>query len=350
MQLYQPLYFCYRVQSSVTGAGGAVPKSPRKVLPGLVSPYRGRLLALWERYHTPRTVADALACLARYEGQARLIAGGTDLLIDMQHVEKGDRPLAALVDVTTVSEMTTISAKDGWLHVGAAVTHTSIVKSSLVEEFATCLVESCGVVGGLQVRNVATLGGNVAHALPAGDGTTSLVALGAEAEVAWQNGIREWLPVTQIFRGPGISALDSRQDVLVGFRFRCCQDGEASAFKRVMRPQGVALPILGCAVWVQLDESRRILKDLRICISPVDRVPVLAEDVEDSLRGQAVTGGLIRHVASAARALLHPRASKYRASAEYRSHMIESLLNQVLPLAIERARSGVARAEGVGLG
>ena len=312
-------------------------------------------MALWERYHAPHTVADALACLARYDGRARLIAGGTDLLIDMQHVEKGEHPLAALVDVTTVAEMTTIAAKDGWLHVGAAVTHTAIVKSSLVEGHATCLVESCGVVGGLQVRNVATLGGNVAHALPAGDGTTSLVALGADAEVAWHNGIREWLPVTQIFRGPGISALDSRQDVLVGFRFRCRRDGEASAFKRVMRPQGVALPILGCAVWVQLDESRadadaKVLQDLRICISPVDRVPVLAAEVEDSLRGREITEALISEAASAARDRLHPRASKYRASAEYRSHMIESLLNQVLPLAIDRARSGVARAEGVGLG
>ena len=350
MHLYRSLYWGYRVQSSVEQTGGAVPEAPRKVLPGCVSPYRGRLVALWEHYHTPRTVADALACLARYDGQARLIAGGTDLLIDMQHVEKGGHPLAALVDVTTVSEMTKISVRDGLLYVGAAVTHTSIVKSPLVEEYATCLVESCGVVGGLQVRNVATLGGNVAHALPAGDGTTSLVALGADAEVAWHNGIREWLPVTQIFRGPGISALDSRQDVLVGFRFRCCQEGEASAFKRIMRPQGVALPILGCAVWVQLDESRRVLKDIRICISPVDRVPVLAADVEDSLRGQEITDGLIRHVASAARDQLNPRASKYRASAEYRSHMIETLLNQVLPLAIERARSGVARAEGVGLG
>jgi len=323
---------------------------PRKVLPGVVSLYRERLVPLWERYHTPRTVNDALACLARYEGRARLVAGGTDLLIDMQHVEKGEHPLAALVDVTSVSEMTTIHEAHGWLHVGAAVTHTSIVNSSIVEKHATCLVESCGVVGGLQGRNVATLGGNVAHALPAGDGTISLVALGAEAEVAWHNGIREWLPVTQMFRGPGISALDSRQDVLVGFRFRSSRDGEASAFKRIMRPQGVALPILGCAVWVQLDESLQALKDLRICISPVERVPVLAAEVEGSLRGQIISDALIRKAASAARDQLGPRASKYRSSAAYRSHMIETLLNQVLPLAIARAQSGVGRAEGVGLG
>ncbi len=307
-------------------------------------------MPLWERYHTPHSVADALARLAEYKGRARLIAGGTDLLIDMQHVEKGAHTLAALVDITSVPEMTRIEVLDGWLHVGAAVTHTSIVNSHLLEREATCLVESCGVVGGLQVRNVGTLGGNVAHALPAGDGTTSLVALGSRADVAWHDGRREWLPITEIFRGPGVSALDSTKDLLVGFRFRRCRPGEGSAFKRIMRPQGVALPVLGCAAWVQLDESRRKLADLRLCISPVDRVPVRATEVESQLRGKAISDALIRHVAASASQVLHPRASKYRASAEYRSHMIETLVNRVLPLAIDRARSGIARAEGVGLG
>ncbi len=88
------------------------------------------------------------------------------------------------------------------MHVGAAVTHTAITRSALLEARATCLVESCGVVGGPQVRNVATLGGNVAHALPAGDGTTSLMALDAEAEVDWgDQRVREWLPLAQLFKG-----------------------------------------------------------------------------------------------------------------------------------------------------
>ncbi len=307
-------------------------------------------MPLWKKYCMPRSVADAQASLARYDGRARLIAGGTDLLIDLQFVERRAQTLEALIDISAIPEMMRIYCAEGWLHIGAAVTHSGIVNSTLVEREATSLIESCGVIGGLQVRNVGTLGGNVAHALPAGDGTTSLVALGSEADVAWHDGRREWLPVTEIFRGPGISALDSSRDLLVGFRFRCSRDGEASAFKRIMRPQGVALPILGCAVWVQLDECRRVLKDLRICISPVDRVPVLATEVENALRGQEISETLVREAASAARDMLHPRASKYRASAEYRSHMIETLLNQVLPLAIERARSGVARAEGVGLG
>ena len=191
--------------------------------------------------------------------------------------------------------MTRVAVSEDWLYIGAGVTHTTIVNSPLVEREATCLVESCGVIGGLQVRNVATLGGNVAHALPAGDGTTSLVALGAEADVAWHDGHREWLPVTQIFRGPGVSALDSTRDVLVGFRFQIGSTSAGSAFKRIMRPQGVALPVLGCAAWVQLDEERDRFTDLRICVSPVDRVPVRALAVE---AGSARSVHLIRIFAS----------------------------------------------------
>lgn len=301
-------------------------------------------MQLWQEYHTPTTVEEALQLLAAHNGEARIIAGGTDLLIDIQFSIE-HRP-TVLVDVTSIPEMTQISKQDGLIYVGAAVTHTAIVKSGLIEAEATCLVESCGVVGGPQVRNVGTLGGNVAHALPAGDGTTSLVALDAEAEVAWHDGRREWLPIGQLFKGPGQSALDSSHDVLVGFRFRPTGQHEATAFKRIMRPQGVALPVLGCAVWVRLDGDT--IAESRICIGPVSRVPVRAVEVEAVLRGSSIHD--LAAATAAAHESLHPRTSKYRATAEYRSHMIDTLLERALPLAIERARTGRVQAEGVGLG
>lgn len=307
-------------------------------------------MPLWHNYHTPRTVEEALRHLADYDGEARIIAGGTDLLIDLQHATQQPHSLTALVDVTAIPEMTRIEQQEDWLYVGAAVTHTAIVQSRLIEARATCLVESCGVVGGPQVRNVGTLGGNVAHALPAGDGTTSLVALDAEAEVAWHDGRREWLPVTSLFAGPGLSNVNSTRDVLVGFRLRLSGSGEGSAFKRIMRPQGVALPVLGCAVWVRLDASGEHYAASRICIGPVAAVPARATAVEDALNGQPTTENTLDAVAQVARESLHPRTSKYRASAAYREYMIETLLRQALPLAVQRARTGVAQAEGVGIG
>lgn len=304
---------------------------------------------IWKHYYTPSTVEEALGLLAEHAGNARIIAGGTDLMIDLQYAET-PHGLDALVDLTRVAEMTRIVEADGICTIGAAVTHTAITQSSLLEARSTCLVESCGVVGGPQVRNVATLGGNVAHALPAGDGTTSLMALDAEADVAWGDGRREWLPLAKLFRGPGISALDSRRDVLVAFRFRLCAEHEATAFHRIMRPQGVALPVLGCAVWVRLSEDRAYYEDACISIAPVAPTPILAEAVSAALRGQPTTDETLERAVEVAHESLKPRTSKFRATGEYRQYMIGTLLRKTLPLAVERARTGVAHAEGVGLG
>jgi len=304
---------------------------------------------IWKHYYNPSTVEEALALLAEHAGNARIIAGGTDLLIDLQY-DGEKHKLDALVDLTRVGEMTSITEAIDVCTVGGAVTHTAVTLSTLLEARATCLVESCGVVGGPQVRNVATLGGNVAHALPAGDGTTSLMALNAEVDVAWGDGRREWLPLAQIFKGPGISALDSRRDILVAFRFRLCGEREGTAFNRIMRPQGVALPVLGCAVWVRLSQDRAYYEDARISIAPVAPTPILAEAAAEALLGQPTTDETLEQAVEAAHQSLTPRTSKYRATGEYRQHMIGTLLRRALPLAVERARTGIAHAEGVGMG
>ncbi|MBC8496104.1 MAG: FAD binding domain-containing protein, partial [Chloroflexi bacterium] len=160
---------------------------------------------LWKKYHNSQTVSDALQVLADAPGEAILIAGGTDLMLDLQ---QGNRPpVHTLVDVTAIPEMTALEIRDGELFIGASVPHARITKSSIVQEHAAALATASGLVGGPQVRNTATLGGNVAHALPAADGTIALIALDAEAEVA-SLGERRRVPLEQLFAGPGESTLD----------------------------------------------------------------------------------------------------------------------------------------------
>lgn len=303
-------------------------------------------MTLWKHYHTPSTLDEALALLASYEGRARIIAGGTDLLLDIRHGHLP--PQEALIDVTRIDGLNAMRLEGDALLIGAGVTHSQIVGSEILASRATCLVESCGVVGGPQVRNVGTLGGNVAHALPAGDGTTSLVALDAEAEVALK-GERRWLPIGELFLGPGVSLLDPTCDILIQFRIRLSGPHEASAFKRIMRPQGVALPILGCAVWLRLDEAGERCEEARVCIGPVAKVPTRAAAVEEALCGAPVDDAAVERAVAAAHESLRPRTSKYRATAEYRQEMVEVLLRRVLPLAAERARTGRAVPEGVGM-
>ncbi len=301
-------------------------------------------MKLWNHYHTPATTGEAVALLTHYQGQARVIAGGTDLLVDMR--AEGGHVQEALIDITHIPELNVIEQIDNYIFIGAGVTHTQIVKSSLLASSVTCLVEGCGVVGGPQVRNVATLGGNIAHALPAGDGTTSLVALDAEVEIVHQ-GAQRWVTIQEMFLGPGQSLLDPTRDILLRFRFKACAAREATAFSRIMRPQGVALPILGCAVWIRLDESLSVFESARTSIAPIGPKPERATDIENALRGKPVSDQTISQVAEFAQKQLHPRTSKYRATAEYRHEMISVLLTRTISRAVKRAQSGVSTPEGI---
>jgi len=209
-------------------------------------------MPLWKEYHLPASIEEAVGLLARYDGSARVVAGGTDLILDLQ--QGNEHPVAALVDVARIVGLNEIREADGFITIGAGVTHNQIVESQLLHQKATALVEASYVVGGPQVRNVATIGGNVAHALPAADGTTALNALDAEVEVASFSG-RRWIPFTSLFLGPGKSAIDSTREVLTALRCKATGLREGSASSRIMRPQGVALPIMNFSAKVRVIDN-----------------------------------------------------------------------------------------------
>ncbi len=295
----------------------------------------------WQEYHLARSVEEALHALVAHAGQARVIAGGTDLLLDLE--EGNVPPPVALVDISRVEEMRGIYTEAGYIYLGAAVTHAQIVNSKVLQKYATCLVESCGVIGGPQVRNVATIGGNVAHALPAADGTVALVALEAEAQVARldDTGIvqRTWYPILDLFVAPGQSAVDATRELITVFRFPAQTSHEGSAFDRIMRPQGVALPILGIAARVRLTPDGERFDHVSLCVGPAGPVPFRARAAERVLQGQPADSEEALHKAIAAtleEARL--RTSKYRATKAYREEMVSVLMRRIIPRAVARAR------------
>lgn len=301
-------------------------------------------MAYWKNYHTPATVEEALKLLDQYQGQARVVGGGTDLILEMQQAHRP--PVEALIDATKITGLNRIVEEDGYLVIGAGVTHTQIVSDERLARRGTCLVESCGVIGGPQVRNVGTLAGNVAHALPAGDGTISLLALGGDVEIATLDGA-SWLPMTETFIGPGQSKVDSTRAVLTRLRFRPTGPNEASAFRRVMRPQGVALPMIGMAARLQVDNG--LVTAARISIGPAGPTPFLAEKAMAFLTGKPATAAAFAQAAELALAEVKLRTSRHRATAEYRAEMIRGQLPKTLAKAAVRATTGQAVPEGMGM-
>jgi len=293
---------------------------------------------LWQDYKRPTSVAEAVQALASASGPALPIAGGTDLMLDLRQGRHS--PVHTLVDLTFIPEMSALELRGDALYIGAAVPVSRVARDPLVGAHAQALTEAANLIAGPQVRNTATLGGNVAHALPAADGTIALTALDAVAEVAGVSGTRK-MPFTSLFLGPGKSAVDKTKEIIVGFYVKTSQvseTGEASAsscFKRIMRPQGVALPILNCAAWLTRADDK--LHDIRIAVGPGGGTPFRATEAESTLRGQSLTDETFSRALDALLAQAKFRDSARRASADYRRHIVGGLLKDVLDAAWKRA-------------
>jgi xanthine dehydrogenase FAD-binding subunit len=289
---------------------------------------------LWQHYLRPGNVTEALQILSSAPGPACLIAGGTDLMLDLQ--QGRHTPVHTLVDITSIPELTTLEIRQGELYIGAAIPLSRIVSSTLVLEHAQALVEACNLIGGLQVRNMATLGGNVAHALPAADGTIALMALDAQAEIADLEKRRR-VPLADLFVGPGKSTLKTGQELLVGFYIPLSAPHQGSAFKRIMRAQGIALPILNLSVWLERKADR--IADVRVAVGPSGPTPRRITPVEEALRNQTMSPESYSNALNVLLNNVHFRTSPYRASAEYRQQLVEVLLNDTLDTAWQRASS-----------
>jgi len=288
----------------------------------------------WETYHTPQSLEEALELLRRYDGRARVVGGGTDLLVEARRGLR--RPFEAIVDVSRIIGLDGISHDQDYIVIGCGVTHAEIVNDRRIIRHGTCLAESCGAIGGPQVRNTGTLAGNVAHALPAGDGTIGLLALGGEVEIASTTGTR-WMPVKDTFVGPGESVIDRYREVLTRLRFKPTGAREGSAYHRVMRPQGLCLPIMSMAARLQLDGGN--ISAASISMGPVGPVPWFAEPAAAMLVGGPATTEQYEKAVEVALENVTLRASKYRATQEYRTMMVRTYLPIILARAAQRAGS-----------
>ena len=261
---------------------------------------------LWQEYKRPASISEAIQDLISASGSVKPIAGGTDLLLDLK--QSRHAPVHTLIDLTFVPEMNALELRGDELYIGAAVPANRIA--------------------------LDPLGGNAAHALPAADGTITLTALEAQVEVAAVSGTRR-VPFTSLFLGPGKSALNKSEELIVGFYLPQTKKGQGSCFKRIMRPQGVALPILNCAVWIEREKD--IVKDIHVAVGPGGATPFRATEAENTLRGESFTEETFNRTLESLLGQAHFRTSARRASSDYRKHIVGGLFRDTLEVAWKRA-------------
>jgi len=287
---------------------------------------------LWQNFIQPKNLSEAMDAFAHAARPLVPIAGGTDLMLDLE--QGRHEPVQTLLDVTSIAEMTLLEVRGDELFVGAAVPVNRISLDPLIGTHAQALAEAAALIAGPQVRNVATLGGNVAHALPAADGTIALAALNVHAEIVGMNGARR-IPFQELFLGPGKSSLKHGEELLVGFHLPLSTPHQASCFKRIMRPQGVALPIINCAIWLERENDRA--DQIRIAVGPGSSTPWRATEAEKFLAGKAMNDDTVNGALDILFAQIGFRSSARRASADYRRHIVNGLFRDVLNTAWNRA-------------
>ena len=277
-------------------------------------------------YERPKRIDEALALLDRAAGRARVIAGGTDLILQLR---QGEYRPDLLVDITGIEELKRIEENDGWIEIGAAVTHGEVATNSLIQKEARALADGCAQVGSPQIRNMATLVGNVISAQPAADGAIPLTALEAEIKVVSKAGER-WVSVEEAYKGVGVSSVDASREVATAVRFKKLGDRGQTRFFRMCRRKALALPILNGAVVILLGSYGKQIQGARIALGPVADKPFRPKMAEAYLQSKEASPDIILEAARIAAGEANPRTSLLRGSEVYRREMIRLYLERTL--------------------
>jgi len=304
-------------------------------------------------YLRPKSLEEALTLLNQYRERAKLIAGGTDVMVMIKQKQIAPEVLISLQEIQDLKQI----KYNGNLRIGSLVTHRMIEKSELIRKEFTALSDAVDVLGSIQIRNVGTIGGNICTAAPSADTVPPLLVLGAQVQLKSLKGERV-LPLDQLFLGPGETAI-AQGEILTEIFIPKPLPHTGSAYWKHQRRKALDLPILGVAVMLSLDRSSVTCSDLICTSSPISTVlhalegeevvckevrialgvaaptPIRAVQAENLLRGRRLSDELLWEVAEMAAKEAQPRDT-IRGEAWYRREMIRVFVKRMAMRCIER--------------
>ncbi|MCH9656442.1 MAG: xanthine dehydrogenase family protein subunit M [Planctomycetes bacterium] len=283
-------------------------------------------------YEAPTSLADAVGLLTKSNGTARPLAGGTDLI---DHVRTGRVSADLIVDLKKIPELMVLEVNDEGLRLGAAVPCYQIYEHPGILEHYSAISDSSNIIGGMQIQNRASVGGNLANAGAAADSTPALIALSATVVITGPSGTRE-IPVDEFCTGPGQNVLESGE-IIVELRFPPRPAHSGSHYRRFIPRNEMDIAVVGVGASVVLDESGENFVSARIGLGAVAAKPFYAQEASEILAGQPVNDETIQKAGAAARAVIHP-ITDMRGTEEFRNHVTGVLTERVVKKAVERAR------------
>jgi len=285
----------------------------------------------FELYHEPTTIDECIELLTQYGFDARILAGGTDLVVKLR--SRAIKP-KAVISMGALLELSQIRKNsDGSLEIGAMKTLRDIARSDALIGGFDVIRQGARHVSSMQVRNVATLGGNSCNASPSADTVPGLIAVDASVRIVGPNGERI-LPLENFFEGPGKTILGVGE-ILAGFSIPASSHLTGGAYKKYSIRGDTDLAIVGVAARLTLDEKHSV-KQARIALGAVAPTPIRSRDAEKLLIGQIVDDEIIEEAACAAAKECKP-ISDQRATAQYRKEMVKVWTHHALQEAFQKA-------------
>jgi CO/xanthine dehydrogenase FAD-binding subunit len=285
-------------------------------------------------YAMPKSIDEAISLMEGHGEQARYVAGGTDILVRIK--EKKVLP-DFLISLRHIPGMAYIDYEEatGILRIGSMTTHRMLEKSPLIRERYPVLSDAADNIGSVQIRNVATLGGNIVNAVPSADGAIPLITLGAQIRMKGPKGERE-MELVDFFIGPGQTLLE-HGEVVLEFLVPKLRPLTGMAYFKHTRRAAMELPILGVAVLLSLEDDGITCSEARIGLGVLAPTPMRALNAERIMQGKRVNDGLLEKAGKMAAEECKARDS-IRGEAWYRRAMVEVLVKRLGRLCRERAK------------
>jgi carbon-monoxide dehydrogenase medium subunit len=284
-------------------------------------------------YFAPRTLREAISLLSEKGDQARILAGGTDLIVQMRI---NRRQPERVVDIKNVPEVNQLSyGQRKGLTLGAAVPCHRIYAADEVVQRYPGVIDSTSIIGGIQIQGRASFGGNLCNSSPSADTTPILIAYRATCEIAGPDGRRQ-VPVENFCTGPGQNVLQPGE-LLVALNIPPSRKHSGAHYLRFIPRNEMDIAVVGAGAYVELANRKKDFKSVRIGLGAVAPTPLHAREAGEMLVGRPVSDAAITEAAQAAQAVARP-ITDMRGTAEYRIHLVGVLTRRALRGAIERAR------------
>jgi aerobic carbon-monoxide dehydrogenase medium subunit len=283
------------------------------------------------RYEAPETLQSAVALLAGATGPARILAGGTDVIVQME-TDLIEPQL--LVDIKKIAEVRQIVAEKGGFRVGAAATGMEIMDHAALCKVWPGVLDGVKLIGSIQVRGRASMGGNLCNGSPAADSVPALIAAGAIARIIGKNGVRE-VPVESIPTGPGKTSL-AKDEIIVSFFLPPRPAHSGDAYQRFTPRTEMDIAVVGVGINLTLDDKGTCTA-ARVALGAVAPTVLLVKAAADALIGTRVDEAALEKLAMAASAACRPIDDK-RGTKEYRIKVAGVIARRTALQALERAR------------